>query len=272
VRVLDRELVFMLAMAEISMILGPSIIFQGGTAIRIFLGGTRTSEDLDFYIKPQAVHRLGGYLQKAASTLAQDLSCLSEITLDSYRLRQKDQLATGWVVFSYPGKRGKTRVKLEFFNPEDYFKKIHSSVHLLTEAPFVKRNIQRFSLVLDRLSATVRVETPEGILADKIAAILARSYVKGRDFWDLWFLTQVLGVRVHPEEVKLRRKIYGVSEWLRSTEFGGEGWPPKDALVSLLDSDLSRFLKRGELESLRRENYQRLLESVQLALKTSGEA
>ena len=40
-------------------------------------------------------------------------------------------------------------------------------------------------MFLDRLNVVVQVETRQGILSDKVVAVLARSYVKGRDFWDI---------------------------------------------------------------------------------------
>jgi len=99
-----------------------------------------------------------------------------------------------------------------------------------------------------------------------VVAVLARSYVKGRDFWDIWFLRDVLGLSPSKEDIHLRREIYGVTTWERSPIMGGEGWPSEKQLMELLDRDLRRFLDHQELESLRREGYGRILRSVNSAL------
>jgi len=44
------------------------------------------------------------------------------------------------------------------------------------------------------------VQTPAEILSDKIRALLERKYLKGRDFFDLWYLYFVLKT---PVETKI---------------------------------------------------------------------
>ncbi len=263
----NRELIQILILAEVCRELGSSLIFQGGTAIRVFLGGTRTSEDLDFYMATQALPKLDKTIERIANAITQDLGYLERLSLDSCKVQQQDRLYTLWLSFTQGDKRKRTRFKTEFFEVADHFQKIRSQATLLTTAPLIRREISAFTMFLDRLNVVVQMETPEGILADKVVAILARSYVKGRDFWDLWFLTKVLGLSPSKGEIELRREIYGAQEWKRSPVMGGEGWPPKKELIELLDRDLQRFLAHKELESLREEGYERILKSVEDTLK-----
>jgi len=100
-----------------------------------------------------------------------------------------------------------------------------------------------------------------------VVAILARPYVKGRDFWDIWFLREVLGLSASREEIDLRREIYRVTRWERSPLMGKEGWPSEKELIELLDRDLERFLDHEELESLRRGGYGRILKTVESTLR-----
>ena len=259
----NRELIQVLSLAEIFREVGPSLIFQGGTAIRFFLGGTRTSEDLDFYMDVRMFSNVDKTANRISIALAQVLDYVDGLSLYSHKVYQRNHLHTMWFIFSQEGTRKKLRLKIELFQVDHHFQKIKTYAHLLITAPFVKREVSAFNLFLDRLNVVVQVETTEGILADKIVAILARPYVKGRDLWDTWFLTAVLGVALIKDEVELRKEIYGIHSWKRSPAVGGEGWPPRKELIELLDSDLKRFLDQEELGSLRKEAYERMLKSVE---------
>lgn len=262
----NRELIQVLSLAEVFREIGPSLIFQGETAIRFFFGGTRTSEDLDFYMDVRTLSKVDKAANKISIALAQVLDYVDGLSLNSHKVYQQHRLHTMWFIFSQEGTRKKLRLKIEFFHVDHHFQKIKTHAHLLITAPFVKRGMSAFNLFLDRLNVVVQVETIEGILADKVAAILARPYVKGRDFWDTWFLREVLGLPVIKDEVELRKKIYGIRSWKRSPAMGDEGWPSRKELIELLDRDLKRFLDQEELKSLRREAYERILKSVENTL------
>ena len=204
-------------------------------------------------------------VQRISTALARVLDYVGG-RLDSYRVHRQDRLHALWFTFTQGDTRKKTRLKVEFFLVGQYFRKITSQASLLATAPMVRREISAFNMFLDRLNVVVQVETPQGILADKVVAVLARSYVKGRDFWDIWFLRDVLGLSPSREDIQLRREIYGVTTWERSPVMGGEGWPSEKELMELLDRDLRRFLDHQERESLKREGYGRILRSVKSAL------
>ena len=49
-------------------------------------------------------------------------------------------------------------------------------------------------MVLPYTSSIILVETLEEILSDKIRALYERQYIKGRDIYDVWWLTKKLGI------------------------------------------------------------------------------
>ncbi len=266
----ERELIQVLVLSEVCREMGPSLVFQGGTAIRVFLGGTRRSEDLDFYMAARTSHSLDRYVERIAKAITRDLGYTGELTLESFKLNRQDRLNTVWFGFTWGEGRERSRLKVEFLEVSEHFQGISSQATLLATAPLIRRGISSFGIFLDRLNLVVQVETPEGILADKVVAILARPYVKGRDLWDVWFLTEVIGVSPSRDDVELRRKIYDATPWKRSPAVGGRGWPERKELVELLDRDLQRFLDRDETAALRREDYGRILESVENTLGVVG--
>ena len=259
----NRELIQVLTLAEVCREVGSSLIFQGGTAIRVFFGGARTSEDLDFYVDVRALTKVDKAADKISIALARVLDYVDGVTLDSHKVRQRHHLHTMWFIFNQVDTRKRLRLKVDFFQVTHHFQKIETHAHLLITAPLVRRNISAFNLFLDRLNMVVQVETTKGILADKVVAILARPYVKGRDFWDIWFLREVLGLSLSKDEIELRKEIYGIRSWKRSLAIGVEGWPSRKELIELLDRDLKRFLDQEELESLRKEAYEKILKPVE---------
>ncbi len=261
-----RELIQIITLAEVCRELGPSLIFQGGTAIRIFLGGTRRSEDLDFYIDSLDSSRLEKAAEKIFSNLTQVLDYVDGVGLESYRLQHQDRLHTIWFTFVQGKTKQRARLKAEFYQGGPNFGKIKSNANLLATAPLVKREISSLSIFLDRLNLVVQVETPQSVLADKMVALLARPHVKGRDLWDIWFLRAVLEIPLSREEIELRKRIYGISAWKRYPLMGGMGWPPQKELMEILDRDLKRFLDQEELRYLRAEGYKRILNYVEGAL------
>jgi predicted nucleotidyltransferase component of viral defense system len=261
----NRELIQVLTLAEACRAMGSSLIFQGGTAIRIFFGGTRTSEDLDFYTQALATDRFEQISQKISSALAQILDYVDDLSLDSHKVSRQKRLHTLWFTFKH-GTSDKIRLKAEFYQTGKLFQKIESQAGLLIASPLVRREISTFNMFLDRLNLVVRVEKPKGILADKAVAVLARPYIKGRDFWDIWFLREVLGTSLSKEDVEIRKYLYKVKKWERPPALGGEYWPSLEELVKILDSDLKRFLQHEELEGLRGERYERILRCVKNTL------
>ncbi|MCX6084329.1 MAG: nucleotidyl transferase AbiEii/AbiGii toxin family protein [Caldiserica bacterium] len=146
-------------------------VFQGGTAIRLVYGGTRFSKDLDFVLRPErtiAGLNLPGLLEGLPSFMRREVPFadrpgLREQKMESmfarYRCRLELQAPVGGLV-----------INLEL-----------SGVSSRSPLPRVMRS--------DTIDFATVVEDESEILVDKLVALALRSYMKGRDIWDAWFLT-----------------------------------------------------------------------------------
>jgi predicted nucleotidyltransferase component of viral defense system len=156
--------------------LNTRLFFMGGTALRYLWRIGRFSEDLDFAAGPDwKLEKFAGAMRKIESGLA----------------------AAGYDVYLHLGKE-KTVQRAVFRFAE-----------LLAELGLVGRREQKLSIALEidtkppggatGAKTLVNVHMPvliqhhdlPSLLAGKAAAILTREYIKGRDFFDLfWFLSK----------------------------------------------------------------------------------
>lgn len=144
------------------------IVFQGGTALRLFHGNIRFSEDIDFVLKKE----------KKDYTLEDHLSTIKRFTENSFPFLRN------------------VSIKVQKQTPEiqRYILKTHSDIseqRLRVHIELVgKPSYQNRPRILHYppLQPVVRVEDPEEILADKVTALALRTYLKGRDLWDIYYL------------------------------------------------------------------------------------
>lgn len=220
------------------------VTFQGGTCLRLVYEGARYSEDLDF-VTSLGTEELSSLFQRVKRGLPR-LAPLLGGEIEA-RIQKESAELVHWQVRYRTEDAPSTFVNVEFGFYAAYTARV-APLH-------VPAGLPGLPLVL------VRAEEPEEIMADKVAAIGGRPYVKGRDVFDLWLL-QEKGVKLDRTLVEKKFTDYAV---------------PPDGLRRKLSSitpeivrlELERFLPRryraqlqGEaLESLVAE-VRRLLESV----------
>jgi predicted nucleotidyltransferase component of viral defense system len=59
-----------------------------------------------------------------------------------------------------------------------------------------------------RPHTVIVVQTPAEILSDKVRALLERPYLKGRDFFDLWYLYSILKTPVEARIIENKFTLY----------------------------------------------------------------
>jgi len=168
-------------------------IFQGGTALRWVYGGMRFSEDLDFVtsLPAEDVDKiLTKTLKKMGSAcIVQFGPGISEQKKKSRRKPSSQML----FIYRPDSQRERIAVKLEF----ERLKPGHQPEFerfVLRDLPSVSGIISSGELVLPYTSSIILAETLEEILSDKIRALYERQYIKGRDIYDVWWLTKKLKV------------------------------------------------------------------------------
>ncbi len=148
-----------------------SLVFLGGTALRIIHGNTRFSEDLDF-------DNLG--MDELDFTKLSDF-IKYELELDGYEIEMKQILKGAYHCYiKFPELL--YREKLSPVKSEKIL------IQLDTEPQNYKYESEKFLLkkfALFRFIQTVPVST---LLSQKIAALLGKKRGKGRDYFDVTFL------------------------------------------------------------------------------------
>lgn len=161
-----------------------NIFFKGGTAIRLILGGTRFSEDLDFTVIGN-INDFDLFLKKFFKKLEKlygfNLKKRKTITGIRYLL------TAGQNMVDY-----KIFINLDFSFREKVLRPSRSII--TTDYPVI------FTAFVNHLSA-------EEIVAEKIRAILTRD--KGRDIYDLWFLLSK-NILIKRDLVEKKLTYYGI--------------------------------------------------------------
>jgi len=144
-----------------------NIFFKGGTAIRLLFGSPRFSEDLDFSTinDKKGVRKL---IKEIEQSMKQEISKIKILSFYSGRKTERFRLKYLGEEVKYP-----LVIRLDF--------------HLVKKVGETRVSplVTRFPLVFFPLVSHL---TGEEILTEKIQALISR--VKGRDFFDVWYLVK----------------------------------------------------------------------------------
>jgi len=177
------------------------VIFHGGTCLRIVSGTNRFSEDLDFLVKaPNPEFRWQKYLDRVGEDCAQE-------GID-FELIDKSKIST---------------VVQKAFLKTDSIGKI-----LSLNLPFDRRNVKKIRIKLEIDTnppagskfetsyitfpsiAPLTTQTLESGFANKIHALLCRSYTKGRDWYDfVWYVSH----KIQPNFTLLQNAVFQQGPW-----------------------------------------------------------
>ncbi|MHB8269297.1 nucleotidyl transferase AbiEii/AbiGii toxin family protein [Bradyrhizobium sp.] len=190
------------------------VVFQGGTALRLCYGGERYSEDLDFvcgkagsYLKDVDFDGLvDRALEITKKTLQRDFDIDAAQIVLKRAARPEPVEGSGvnvaaWQIVVPVGptpNAPKSRIKIEFANVPSYDPK-----------PVVVGVTPGLVQIQDVILNT---ETPHEILADKAVALTARTALKFRDVWDVWFLFNKLGATADRDMVLRKFADYGTTD------------------------------------------------------------
>jgi predicted nucleotidyltransferase component of viral defense system len=220
------------------------IIFQGGTALRWVYGGMRFSEDLDFVtcLPAEDVDKiLNKTFQKMKNAcIAQFGPGISQQKIKSRREQSNQML----FIYRPKGQRERIAVKLEFERLKEG-RQPEFEKFVLRDLPPVTGVITSGELVLPYTSSIILAETPAEILSDKMRALYERQYIKGRDIYDIWWLTKKLGVSLQWSFAHNKFDMYQADfVTARQADFFLKR---KNAsiIATAIESDLSRFIPQS---------------------------
>lgn len=208
-----------------------SLVFNGGTSLRLFHGNPRFSEDIDMVlVEGLDTFELASHMPYVGRYAEDTFPFLDSVETRSQR---DDPELQRYILRTHSGDHEQiVRVHIE-----------------LAPVPS-HRNGPRI-LDFPPIQPVIRVEDTVEILADKLCALAFRPYLKGRDLWDIHYLTEERSVRVEWELVCRKAGDYGesVSGLVSGLERSSERI--REEGMSTLESELIRFLEPRVLEEYR---------------------
>ncbi len=152
------------------------LAFQGGTALRFLFQLPRYSEDLDFSLEmhPEK-YNFQDYLEIISN----------QLKLEGYpvELKYNDQKVVNSALINFPGLR--YELDLSPHPEQNFFIKLEVDTNPPAGAILATSLIRYRELFLN-----LQHHDKSSLLAGKIHAVLQRSYLKGRDIYDLfWYLS-----------------------------------------------------------------------------------
>ncbi|MBM4164532.1 MAG: nucleotidyl transferase AbiEii/AbiGii toxin family protein [Lentisphaerae bacterium] len=220
-------------------------IFHGGTCLRIVNGINRFSEDLDFLLKrPAPAFRWQGYLESVRRDCAQEGI--------AFEVQDKAEAASAVrKAFLKTDSIGKL-LMLDLPFERYHARKLRIKLEIDTNPP--AGSAFTTSYITFPVTAPLTTQTLESSFALKLHALLCRSYVKGRDWYDfVWYVAR--GVR--PDLELLRNALRQQGPWADQQTSVTGPWLIANLRTAIerIDwavarQDVQRFLPLREQESL----------------------
>jgi predicted nucleotidyltransferase component of viral defense system len=221
-------------------------MFHGGTCLRIVYGMNRFSEDLDFLLKqPNPAFRWQDYLESVRK------DCVQEGI--PFEVQDKSQAGTAvQKAFLKTDSIGKIlTLDLPFERYQN--RKIRIKLEIDTNPP--AGSTFTTSYITFPVTAPLTTQSLESGFALKLHALLCRSYVKGRDWYDfVWYVAR----KTSPDLDLLRNALHQQGPWAGQPVTVTMRWVQEnmDAAIRRIDwtaarVDVQRFIPLREQEGLR---------------------
>jgi predicted nucleotidyltransferase component of viral defense system len=221
-------------------------IFHGGTCLRIVNGMNRFSEDLDFLLKqPNPDFRWQSYLEYVRKDCAQEGI--------SFEVQDKSQARTSvqkaFLKTDSIGKILTLDLPFERLNT----RKIRIKLEIDTHPP--AGSSYTTSYITFPVTAPLTTQTLESGFALKLHALLCRSYVKGRDWYDfVWYVAR----KTRPDLNLLGQALFQQGPWAGQPITVTMHWLQEsmETAIRRIDwtaarNDVQRFLPLRDQEGLR---------------------
>jgi len=243
------------------------VVFQGGSALRLCYGGERYSDDLDFvcgkrgaYVEAIEFEKLvQNALEAAKGSLHRNFGIdPNHVTLkqpsDPMGIKNETVSVTSWQIIvpvtSTPHSP-KSIIKIEFANVPSY-----------DSRPNVAKVTQGLAQIQDVI---LSVESANEILADKAVALTARTVLKYRDVWDVWYLVNRLNAQVDRETVAKKFSDYGTTDVLTKAKRQSQILA-QDSTVNSFVREMKRFLPAKRVAEMENAGLHKVILAASAAL------
>jgi len=221
-------------------------MFHGGTCLRIVCGMNRFSEDLDFLLKqPTPNFRWQGYLEAVRKDCAQEGI--------PFEVQDKSQAGTAvqkaFLKTDSIGKILALDLPFERYQARKIRIKLEIDINPPAGSTFTT------SYITFPVTAPLTTQSLESGFALKLHALLCRTYVKGRDWYDfVWYVAR----KISPDLDLLRCALHQQGPWAGQSLAVTMRWVREnmEAVIRRIDwtvarADVQRFLPLREQEGLR---------------------
>jgi len=221
-------------------------LFHGGTCLRIVYGLNRFSEDLDFLLKqPDPDFRWQGYLESVRKDCEQEGI--------PFEVQDKSQAGTAvqkaFLKTDSIGKVLALDLPFERYQARKIRIKLEIDINPPAGSTFTT------SYITFPVTSPLTTQSLESGFALKLHALLCRSYVKGRDWYDfVWYVAR----RTRPDLDLLSHALHQQGPWAGQQITVTMGWVQKnvEAGIRRIDwtvarDDVQRFLPLREQDGLR---------------------
>lgn len=225
------------------------IVFQGGTALRLFYGNPRFSEDLDFVLKEDAPR----------VDLAEYSSQIQNFTRGTFTFLDQAVLKTQ-----------KDTRELQRLILKTTSDSLPRTVLLHIELAFVPSYLNNPRILdVQPFQPAVQVEDEKEILADKLTALLCRPYLKGRDIWDIYYLTKEKDTEISSDLIGKKIRDYRVE--IKDLAGKQENIIQKidEEGPETLEAELKRFLPKPHYDRYH-DHFQNILSHVKDIVKSTN--
>lgn len=206
-------------------------VFQGGSALRIVYSNIRYSEDLDFVFQRKNTRT---YLNL-------------ESTIDTIPMKLKK-----WFPYLHiqKGKWQKQNELLKRYQFVSTQETLHAKLMLQLEFA----NISSYSSSISTIQWSMfpfplRTESEKEILVDKLVAFGLRSYLKGRDLWDIHYLLHIRKIQLPQGElthlVRQKSTDYGFSPSNFHSKYRNNLLLLKNEGLLILNNEMTRFMSQN---------------------------
>jgi len=218
-----------------------NLVFQGGTALRLFYGNPRFSEDIDLVLKEgEKDYNLSSLLPQIEQFTHDTFPFLDLVELKTQKTEPDLQRFILTTRSDVPDQNLRVHIELAFFPS------YRNSPKILDYPP---------------IQPVVNVEESLEILADKVCALALRPYLKGRDLWDIYYLNKERSIEIEWDLVQKKVQDYKVLVSELEKRFQRAREKIKSEGVSILDNELDRFLPKHVLDQYR-SSFDLILASV----------
>lgn len=226
--------------------------FYGGTALRIFYGLDRFSEDLDFsLLKKKDDFRLSSYF----SFLLNELESFGfEVDIQSQEKRTLSDIDTAFI------KAGTALHLIKIGVPVQITGKIPASAAMKIKIEIDKDPPLGFNtetkFALEPVPFSVRLFDPSSLFAGKMHAVLCRKWknrVKGRDWYDLvWFVRKGISLDLYHLQKRMEQSGHLETGTVLTPELFSKIFAERITSVDFLQArqDVVPFIKDSSLLDL----------------------